>query len=163
MVTAKQTSTGTSPTVYIEGYRGLDDLDISAMRVMCRREFEHNGGTITAIPGSFPTDDDNDYPYYQHPSITHANMDFPKPAWYYLAHAPVQAWPIDMLKLYEDSTGSILPSGPPPPIDQVERLHPAMAVPRRRNVDRLRNPQHSLATVVAPEDRDTTQARGNDR
>ena len=51
MITAKRTSEGIhQPTMYTEGPRGPDDLNISSMRTLCREEYAYNGGIVTAIP-----------------------------------------------------------------------------------------------------------------
>ena len=133
MVTAKRTPEGLlQPTMYTEGPRGLDNLNISAMRLLCREEYAYNGGIVTAIPRTTPTPT-NDSHYFQHPSITYANTDIDKPEWYYLAHSPLQSWPINMLELYEKTTGLVV-AVTAPRSTLVENSAPA--VKRRHKVDR---------------------------
>ena len=91
--------------MYTEGPRGLDSLNLSAMRLLWREEYAYNGGVVAVIPKAFPP---YNSPYFQHPSITYANTDIDKPEWYYLAHSPLQSWPINMLELYEKTTGLVV-------------------------------------------------------
>jgi hypothetical protein len=123
----------------------MDPLDVPGMRAMCLKELEYNGDFVTAAPGAFLLDDGRDDPYNVHPSILHARIEFPKPPWCFLAHAPVQAWLIDMIKSYEESTASTVPSAPPH-FSPVEDLDQTYAVQRLRNVDLLRSVQREPVT-----------------